>query len=307
MQQSPLLRFRRTRPSAELPAVLPAARCLPHRGRWSIVALGATLAVLGAVPSSAAGSTSETRHERFYVADPSASRSAVRASASAVERRLFLLGVRHAEVRVRGHSVAVRWRGPSAATVNAATAPGRVLVRPLLCLAPPPKKVAHPGAPPVTACGPSTSSETVEDAALASYATTRAGADELGMAVLLPAPHADGGGRVFLGPAVYQFGSGVRAVLVHELGPLWGVKIELGGDQLATWNDVEDSQFHRVEALDLDGQAVDEIPVEPATAAFRPFAASFTVGFGPRTSTASLLAADVTTGPLAAGLRGVRR
>ncbi|MHB1776632.1 MAG: hypothetical protein ACYCU7_11655 [Acidimicrobiales bacterium] len=228
----------------------------------------------------------------------------MRASASAVERRLVLLGVRDAQVGVTERSVVVRWRGPGIDMVNAATAPGRVLVRPLLCLAPPPKKVAQRGAPAVSVCGPSTSSETMQDTALASYATTSAAADEPAVAVLLPAPHTDRGERVFLGPAVYQFGSGARAVVVHELGPLWGMKIELGREQLATWNGVEESEFHRVEAFDLDGQAVGDIPVEPATSAFRPFAGSFTVGFGPRTRTVSVLAADLTTGPLAASLRG---
>jgi hypothetical protein len=182
----------------------------------------------------------------------------------------------------------------------AGAAGGRpVVVRPVLCAAPPFSAAAIPSPVPET-CGPHdadtpaaldvqplhhgfTMSTPPPEPALAADPTSVR--DVPSATVLLDAP-AGGAGprgtRVLLGPSVMTLShSTVATATVHQTpARVWEVVVRLDAKGSARWDAVAHQFFHGLVAIDFDGRAVSTPLIEPTAASFSSFDGRLTISGG---------------------------
>jgi preprotein translocase subunit SecD len=77
----------------------------------------------------------------------------------------------------------------------------------------------------------------------------------------------------------------------------WVVKVQLASNGASQWNQVAEKYFHLVLAVDLNGQIVTALVIEPTQASFTPFD-ELTLSGGFSQATAQAVAAALQSGPL---------
>jgi hypothetical protein len=197
---------------------------------------------------------------------------------------------------------------PSALTARRST----VLIRPVLCLAPPYVANQQEGGPlpscaapyetsaaglnviPMTSTQSYSSNDVAPDPALAGYPTTTR--DTASRAVLLGGLRPQNGGeRYLLGPSDMKLSAAnVTSAVVHQnQAGAWVVDIHLSAAASAVWDRVAEQNFHQMLAIDMGGKVVTAPLIQPTQASFTSFEGAMAVSGNITAANARAVAAAV--------------
>ncbi|MGH9019282.1 MAG: SecDF P1 head subdomain-containing protein, partial [Acidimicrobiales bacterium] len=257
---------------------------------------------------------------RLVPTDTTTSAADLAADARRLTVRLSSLGDTGARAVVRQRSVVVVGGGRLPVTTADLAAVGQLEIRPVLCLSAPytaaqsaPSGTAVPAGCPApyslksallvnTSTGTANLQSIPLDPTLAAIATSTPAYDQSHPAspVLLALTGA-GGERNLLGPSAMDGSSVASASAVFE-SPQWVVDVTLTPAGAVRWDAVAQRNFHRVVAFDVDGQILSAPIVQPAQTAFASFDGKVQISGSFSASAAETLAAELSSGPLAAPL-----
>ena len=252
----------------------------------AVVVLGLGIGLTG-VPSQPAGAVV------FRVAPGTeVSHRELSADAKVMRTRLTLFGDTQAKVSVSGNKIIVTGAPAELSEPGSPlTQSPSLLVRPVLCYSSPYVESGSTASavPLPSDCGPyaiqkdtptaggSFSTPNIEsDPALASIPSTTP-ADDLAkpdaVALLPTAPlNNTPFARCLVGPTELSLSSAVAtAQVVQDQYGNWEIKVQLGTAAAAQWNDLAERYFHRLLAIDMNGQIVSAPIIQPTQNAYTPF------------------------------------
>lgn len=281
----------------------------------SVVAIAVSLSACSG-PTTASGPVLAT-----FTAVHGASRQQLSTDGQQLVRRLNVYGAVHELVTIRGRSIVVIGPQPLPVAVSTLIAPGVLQLRPALCSALPHRPSSGGGGPLPDQCsaspyslqaphllvntntGTSNIASIAPDPTLTSQPTTSAVANDAdsGDPVLLPLDGASGF-RYLLGPSKLS-GSIVRSASAFFQNPQWIVNVTLTGSGAVRFDELNKQYFHQIIGVDLDGRLVSAPLIEPVSSSFNSFAGRMQISGDLTKRSATAVAAELDSGPLAAPLR----
>jgi preprotein translocase subunit SecD len=103
--------------------------------------------------------------------------------------------------------------------------------------------------------------------------------------------------RLLVGPTELTLSSSVATAQVVQGQPgIWNIKVQLGTTAASQWNDLAERYFHRLLAIDMNGQIVSALIIQPTQNTYTPFNELIISEFSQ--ADANAVAAALQSGPL---------